>query len=309
MPDVTVVIPTLNRHELLAAHALPSALGQEDVSFDIVVVDDGSTTPVAEVPGVRVIRHERSRGIAAARNAGILAAEGEWVAFLDDDDLWAPRYLNAVLDTAGDAGWAYAGAVVIDDTYTVIGELEVPDPAGVGDALRHGNVIGGGSRVVVRSDLLRRMGGFDESLYYVEDWDLLLRIAEAAPAAALNEALVATLDHPHRALFRDPDAVARGIEVLLARNGGTAADMQGAAEWLAREHAHVGRYVDAARLYARAALRFRSPGNAASAVAALFGRPGLRAAAKLLRAPHLVSERVVLPPPDWLAERSQGSAG
>jgi hypothetical protein len=66
----------------------------------------------------------------------------------------------------------------------------------------------------------------------------------------------------------------------------------------------VGRRLDAARLYARAAIRFRSPGNAATAVGALFGQPGMRTAARLLRAPHLVHERSVLPAPDWVAARA-----
>jgi glycosyltransferase involved in cell wall biosynthesis len=262
---------------------------------------------VAESPGVRVVRHERSRGIAAARNAGSLSAAGAWVAFLDDDDLWAPTYLRSMLDAAGDAGWAYAAGVIVDSSYAVIGELKAPDPAGVDEALRHGNVVGGGSRVAVRSALFRRLGGFDESLYYVEDWDLWLRLAHHARAAALHEALVATLDHPQRALFRNPDAVAHGIARLLEQSGGSEGDRQAAAEWLAREHVHVGKRLDAARLYARAALRFRSPGNAATAVGALFGQPGIRAAARLLRAPHLVDERVVLPTPEWLALRSRGS--
>src|SRR5919109_858912 len=99
-PDVTVVIPTKDRWDLLSTAALPSALGQEDVDLEVVVVDDGSTdeTPDHVVglrdPRLRIVRHDRSLGVAQARNAGIRAANSDWIAFLDDDDVWAPRKLR-----------------------------------------------------------------------------------------------------------------------------------------------------------------------------------------------------------------------
>ena len=95
-PRVTVVIPTRDRWSLLPG-ALESALSQRGVAVDVVVADDGSTTaPPAEVrrSGVEVVRLETSGGIAAARNAAIVRATGEWVAFLDDDDIWAPDKLR-----------------------------------------------------------------------------------------------------------------------------------------------------------------------------------------------------------------------
>src|SRR5918992_1308501 len=92
-PEVSVVIPTRNRRNTVLG-AIESARRQEDVAVEVVVVDDGSTdgteAAVSAVEGVRVIRHPVSRGVAAARNAGISAAAADWIAFLDDDDLWAP---------------------------------------------------------------------------------------------------------------------------------------------------------------------------------------------------------------------------
>jgi glycosyltransferase involved in cell wall biosynthesis len=157
MPEVTVVIPTLNRWQLLSRGALRSALEQEDVDVEVVVVDDGSTdeTPVrlAELDDerVRVVRHEQPGGLAHARNAGIAAARCEWVAFLDDDDLWAPWKLRRQLDAAAreDATFVYSAAL-----YVTGGQVELApalEPEGLGQRLLAGEAIpAGGSNVMVK---------------------------------------------------------------------------------------------------------------------------------------------------------------
>jgi glycosyltransferase involved in cell wall biosynthesis len=104
-PDVSVVIPTLNRQAALA-RSISITLGQENVNLEVIVVDDGSTdsTPAylktGRDPQLQVIRHARRTGVAAARNHGIQQARGEWVAFLDDDDVWAPHKLREQVSTA-----------------------------------------------------------------------------------------------------------------------------------------------------------------------------------------------------------------
>jgi glycosyltransferase involved in cell wall biosynthesis len=109
-PEVSVVIPTRNRWPMLSTHALPSALAQEDVDLEIVVVDDasgdGTAARVAELgdPRVRVVRNETNRRLPASRNVGAEEARGTWLAFLDDDDLWSPRKLRAQLDVAQASG-------------------------------------------------------------------------------------------------------------------------------------------------------------------------------------------------------------
>lgn len=103
--DVSIVIPTRNRAVFLS-HALKSALRQRDVTFEVIVVDEASTdqtpTLLAAVDDrrVRVIRHDVVRGLPAARNHGADAARGDWLAFLDDDDLWAPDKLLRQLEAA-----------------------------------------------------------------------------------------------------------------------------------------------------------------------------------------------------------------
>ena len=95
-PRVSVIIPTYNRADLVQ-QALASVKAQTYRDFEIVVVDDGGTDGTFEVLSadreIRVLRHAGRRGVSAARNTGIIAARGEWLAFLDSDDLWLPDKL------------------------------------------------------------------------------------------------------------------------------------------------------------------------------------------------------------------------
>src|SRR5213079_1378023 len=122
MPDVSVIIPTRDRWELLSSLSLPSARGQQDLDLEVLVVDDGSTDGTENRlraigdPRLVVLRSKTSAGVAGARNRGIAVARGEWLAFLDDDDIWSPRKLRSQLDAAAsrEASFAYAGAVWVD---------------------------------------------------------------------------------------------------------------------------------------------------------------------------------------------------
>ena len=97
MPKVSVIIPTYNR-SLSVREAIESVLAQTYRDFELIVVDDGSADNTPSVLGsfgerIRGIR-QANAGVSAARNAGIRAAKGEWVAFLDSDDLWVPQKLE-----------------------------------------------------------------------------------------------------------------------------------------------------------------------------------------------------------------------
>ncbi len=200
MPDITVVVPTHNR-----AHLLELTLGcirvQSDVDFEIVVVDDGSSDDTAALlgamgdPRVREVRHEKARGLFAARNAGIDAAAGEWTAFCDDDDLWAPGKLSAqcgALAALPGASWCCTGAVAVDDRLHVIGSAQIPPQQGdCADAVLSRNVIpAGGSSVMARTELLRSVGGFCEGFPGLEDWELWIRLALRSPIATVDRPVV-----------------------------------------------------------------------------------------------------------------------
>jgi glycosyltransferase involved in cell wall biosynthesis len=314
-PEVTVVIPTLNRWPLLSRHGLPSARHQEGIDFEVVVVDDGSTdeTPreLARLsdPRLRVTRHEDRRGLAAARNTGIDTAQGEWLAFLDDDDLWSPVKLRTQLDaaTAAGASWAYAAAVAVDPSGAVVEADPLPDPDEVVSLLLSGGnfVPGGGSDVIARTDLVRRVGGFDEELRFFEDWDLWLRLAAEDRPAACEDVLVARLEHGQNMLFRDRPNVMRDFERLLGKHREvTRDDRLGLAQWVAAEHHRAGRRLAAARLYATAALTYRSPGNIPPAIGALFGERGMTTVRRFLsvlgRESHLEAKVSPSVEPGWL---------
>src|SRR4051812_836378 len=116
MTEVTVVIPTRNRWPALR-QTLASALAQEDVDLELMVIDDGSSdeTPrkLAALSDDRVhfARHLAPLGPARARNAGIDRATAPWIAFLDDDDRWSPRKLRAQLDASGNSDFVYCSAI------------------------------------------------------------------------------------------------------------------------------------------------------------------------------------------------------
>jgi glycosyltransferase involved in cell wall biosynthesis len=318
-PEVSVVIPTRNRWPMLSTHALPSALGQEDVELEIVVVDDasddGTAAHVAELgdPRVRVLRNESNRRLPASRNVGAGEARGEWLAFLDDDDLWSPRKLRAQLDVARASGasWVYAQCVVVDRDRRPLDLHPFPAPDELGALLLGGNhVPGGGSNVVVRADTFREAGGFDESLRFFEDWDLWLRLVRLALPATCPDVLVARVEHGSNMLFRDRADVRADFERVLAKQGAVTDEQRLAvAEWMAHEHMRAGLHLRAARLYARAAVSHRSAGNAVAAAGALFGPRGLALASRFLvatrGATHLEEAAASVPPdaPGWLRLR------
>ena len=314
-PLVSVVIPTRNRWSLLADGALRGALGQEDVELEGVVVDEASTDGTRDGllalddPRVRIVRHAAPRRLPGARNHGAEEARGTWLAFLDDDDLWAPDKLRAQLDTASGAGvgWVYGRAVVVDEARRVLEADPFPQPSDLPGLLLQGNwVPGGGSNVVVQADLFRRVGGFDESLRFFEDWDLWLRLLDVGLPGACDEVVMARVEHGDNMVVRDRLLVAEAYERLMSkRRPVTASDRRSLQEWLALEQHRAGRRLAAARLFLSVGVRHRSLGNLVAAAGAVLGERGLELTSRLLVAArggsHLESRRS--PPvedPGWL---------
>jgi glycosyltransferase involved in cell wall biosynthesis len=306
-PEVTVVIPTRDRADLLCTAALPSALSQVDVEVEVVVVDDGSADGtvrrIEEVgdPRIRVLAQPQSIGVAAARNAGIAAARGVWIAFLDDDDLWAPRKLRTQLERAAAvrASFAYCSVVVVMEDVTPT-ELVAAPPAETlaTQLLRWNSLPAGSSNMLVSADLLDRVGGFDPGLGYLADWDLWIRLALAGTPAACEDVLVAYVRHPGRMRLSGRAAV-KELERLRARHAGAGfrPDAGRFLTWVAAEHRRGGRRGEAAGAYARAAFRYGQPRQLARvATTALDWRgSGLR---NLLGRGPAPAPRVATP--DWL---------
>jgi glycosyltransferase involved in cell wall biosynthesis len=279
-PLVTAVIPTRNRVAMLA-QALAGVLGQHDVPFEVVVVDEGSTdgtaaflARVAAADGrVRVVHHAEPRGLPAARNAGVQVAEGRWVAFCDDDDLWAPGKLAAQLDVAErvGAGWVATSAVVVDEALTPVGVNRLDVSGDVSARLRHSNIFpAGASSMVVDRDLIRSVGGFDESLRSSEDWELWLRLAPRSAVGVVDRPLTA-YRLTTRSMSRSVDRMRESRRLVLEAHGGepTPEDDYDYERYLTRQLVRAGDRWPAGRAYARLAVRHRRPAQLVRAVMAV----------------------------------------
>jgi glycosyltransferase involved in cell wall biosynthesis len=269
-PQVSVVIPTRSRWHLLARAALPSALGQEAVDHEVIVVDDGSTDETAarlseiDDQRLRVLRHERSLGLSRARNTGIDAARGAWVAFLDDDDLWSPEKLAVQLNGVQSDGttFVYGASVVLDEELRIIQEHRPTDPTALAVRLRKNYSIPAGcSNVMVEKDLLRRIGGFDENLWHLQDWDMWLRLAAVGRGVASNEILVGYVLHGENSFLGDSaHDMMDDLNYLIRKHGnGLEVDAESFGRWVAFRLRRAGRRRRAARLYLRNARDYRSP--------------------------------------------------
>jgi glycosyltransferase involved in cell wall biosynthesis len=203
-PSVSVVIPTRDRSALLA-QTLRTALWQRGADLEIIVVDDGSSDESPRmVAGVRdarirLIRHDTSHGVSAARNRGIAEARGEWIAFLDDDDLWAPDKLRLQLEAANSTGgeWVYVGSVNVDLHNKIHGGTPPVPPERFMALLPNWNPMPGGcSNIMVRAEALADIGVFDTALHILADWELLLRLASHGRPACVSRPLVGYRLHP-----------------------------------------------------------------------------------------------------------------
>ena len=280
-PAVSVVIPTRDRWPLLAT-TLASALGQEGLELEVVIVDDGSAPaapaagPFAD-PRVRIVRNNHSLGVADARNRGIEEARGGWVAFLDDDDVWAPAKLRRQLDAAAAAraSFAYAGVILVTADRGLVTIAEPPPADRLPQLLAAYNAIpAGASNVVVTTDLAREVGGFDPSFGHLADWDLWVRLAAAAPGAACDEPLVGYRLHSQsmRSTAGGAFAELARFDRMHGRPGRVPPGRIWFYRWLADGQLLAGRKAAAAATSLRGALRCRSRGDATRAARILLRR-------------------------------------
>ncbi len=205
MTDISVVIPAYNAAWSLA-DTLASVRAQTLSDFEVIIVDDGSTDGTAALirrfavrdPRIKVVR-QRNVGLAAARNAGFRQARGDYVAFLDSDDIWHPDYLRIVsqaLDETPEAPFAYAYSFRFDTQNRLIPGPEWPYvPRHDFQGLLSLNSVGNGSAAMFRRSALERVGGYDASLRArraegAEDWKMCLRMAAAAAPVLVPQVLV-----------------------------------------------------------------------------------------------------------------------
>ncbi len=300
-PTISVIIPTLGRWAMLEK-AVRGARAQSGVAVQVVVAVDGADG--AEIDRVGFLEHDdvvvvplpQRRGAAAARNAALAAAEGEWVALLDDDDQWAPEKLAHLVAPARAADWAYASAMLVDPALRPLEVHSAPPPGELASAmLDHNPIPACASNLIVRTGLAREIG-FDPELKHFADWDFAVNlIATGARGARCEPVLVAYVQHPGAMHVADLAGVEREFEHLRRRHRERGRELGGVTmtRWIAAGHRLHGRRARAAAAYLRGAVRYRSAADAARAGGVLLGERAMRAARR--RKPAAPAA------PDWLA--------
>lgn len=182
--------------------AIASVRAQTFTAYEITVVVNGPDNPhtaqiLATATGLHVVRIQQG-GIAVALNAGIEAARGQWLAFLDDDDLWEPNRLEVALKTADatDADVVFCDIVMFDDHGgTPNAPLRPQPPLAAKEAMTIKNYGGGCSSTIARRSVVSAVGGFDTSLVS-PDWDLWMRLSWRYRVTWADAHLVWVRNHP-----------------------------------------------------------------------------------------------------------------
>jgi glycosyltransferase involved in cell wall biosynthesis len=209
-PRVSIVCPTFNGASRgYLGETIESVLDQTLQGYELIIVDDGSTDrtkeicePYLEDSRVHYIFQENG-GPAKARNTGIEASSGEFICFLDDDDLWKPnklqrqiQFIDNQLNDFGNWGMVFTWAELIDAHGNIIGYRGHRQEGAIYKYLLFENIIDATSSVLVKRGVLEDIGPFDESLIpSCEDWDLWLRISKKYLVFPVKDYLVRYREH------------------------------------------------------------------------------------------------------------------
>jgi glycosyltransferase involved in cell wall biosynthesis len=236
-PTVSVVIPCYNG-ERFVRDAIDSVLGQTRTDLEVIVVDDGSTDDSPRMveallsdPRVRLLRHGSNKGIAAARNTGIAAACGEYIAFLDQDDLWLSNKLQVQVplleDGPPDLGLVFSDAIVATEDGVRLGLVHAGEmPRGLNDFSRERLVRSLFLHnfitlvtALVRKSSVEQLGGFDETIRGgADDYEFCMRLVSRYRVMVTGEPLAVRRVHgdnysddTERLLSDAPEITARAV--------------------------------------------------------------------------------------------------
>jgi len=223
-PEVSVVIPTFNRSNYVRL-AIQSVLDQTFEDFEIIVVDDASTDNTAEViekfddERIRTIHHRRNQGGSAARNTGIRCSKGEFIAFLDDDDLWMKNKLERQLDLiykSNGTSIVYTHVKLVNENGETISFYMPSFRGNILLILLKKNYVGSCSSVLVRKECFSKVGLFDENLQAAQDYDMWIRLAKHYEFDYVNGPLAIYRIHQRR-ITSNPYAKVQAEEYMFRK--------------------------------------------------------------------------------------------
>jgi len=208
-PGVSVILPSFNRLTYLRA-AIDSVLAQTHTDWKLIIADDGSADETRAflrsiVDGrVKILWLRHSGNPAAVRNSALTEARGTYLAFLDSDDLWAPRKLEmqlTLMRSQSDRRWSYTKDLPIDACGNLLAGDNIrtwlPYEGSIVEPLLKLDAIISTPAVVVERSLVNEVGGFDEGQNFGEDYDLWLRLAMRSQVSVSCEPLTYTRAHPY----------------------------------------------------------------------------------------------------------------
>jgi glycosyltransferase involved in cell wall biosynthesis len=207
-PLVSIIVPTFNRPQFLRP-AIESVLGQTYENWELLIADDGSDEPARQVlnalsrhPRITVIWMQHSGIPAVVRNRALERATGDYVAFLDSDDLWDARKLQVQLErlrSRRECRWSYTGFTNVDENGVPLPDeprrLWMPCEGAVFDHILLGEVSIRTPCVLAERRLILETGPFDEAMHSAEDYDLWLRLALRSEVALVDEPLTCVRHH------------------------------------------------------------------------------------------------------------------
>ena len=226
VPKVSIIIPTYNRVEFLAI-SVNSVLNQTFTDFELIISDDASTDNTRQYvksisdPRVKYICNDKNLGIAATRNNALTSSEGQYIAFLDDDDEWFEDKLTLQIDKIKECppqtGGIYSGVKYLDVEREKITFVSVPKIRGkILNSLLSENFLVT-SALLLKKECFQKIGQFDTAFRSASDFDMWIRIACEYEFDYIEKPLIKYKVHNNK-ITNDNEAVIYSIKLLLSKH-------------------------------------------------------------------------------------------
>ena len=199
---VSVIITTYNSNEVFLKNAIESVLGQTYENIEVIIIDDGSTNNISKEICEKYkykiqYYYQENKGLAGARNTGIIKSKGKYIAFLDDDDIWIEEKISKQIDRIkeverrdSNVGLTFTYSIVIDEYDNYISKYGYKVEGYIFEKILGRNIIGAPSSVLIKRNVLEDVGLFNEEFRYAEDIELWYRITKRYSVYSTNDYLI-----------------------------------------------------------------------------------------------------------------------